>query len=204
MQGMANGVRKGHAHQMAFQSYMTFNKCQKAALHAAQRHLGTPVVRDNWGAHLLRANKEGWLVPKGRYAWVKRMSPNSAVIKGALCSVSSKTLLENNLYSDFIRGVVHFTFYFKVEFFLSSVIQFKAHQAHWSSEIMIHFHKWKLMQTLKNEQFSLLLQLSASIFKCVIIIVNYYLQLIQMIPNSLKSWSYIFWIYSKNSKSKTP
>lgn len=107
--------------------------------------------------------------------------------KNALYSVSSKTLLENNPYSDFIRGVVHFTLYFKVEFFLSSVIQFKAHQAHWSSEIMIHFHKWKLMQTLKNEQFSLLLQLSASIFKCVIIIVNYYLQLIQMIPNSLKS-----------------
>lgn len=43
---MAKGVRKGRAHQMAFQSYVTFNKCQKAAL-PAQRNLGTPVEPGN-------------------------------------------------------------------------------------------------------------------------------------------------------------
>lgn len=134
--------------------------------------------------------------------WWKNVFSLSA-IKGTLYIVSSKTLLENNSYSDFIRGAVHFMLYFKVEFFFNSAIQFKAHQTCLSSEIMIHFHKWIFTQALKNEQFSLLPQLNASFFKCAIIIVNYYLQLIKIIPNSLQSWSFFFfsWNYSKNSKN---
>jgi hypothetical protein len=78
---MAKGVLKGHALQMGFQSYVTLNKCQQAALHAAPRNLGTPTERDNRGTHLLRARQEGCLPYRRKVHFGERMSSHYQRLK---------------------------------------------------------------------------------------------------------------------------
>lgn len=62
--------------------------------------------------------------------------------KEASRTVSSKKLLQNNSYSEFLRGVVHLILQFNTEFPFNSGIQFEAHRTLlYYPGIIIHLHK---------------------------------------------------------------